>query len=163
MTLCRLSSAPLAAVLAGCALLLGACGGASDSADDAAVQGGSPQAEGAWVRLPVPGSTAAAGYLSIRNPGEVPLRFVAVSSPAFEAGEIHDMQHEDGMMRMRRMEMLEVGAGERVSLKPHGMHLMLLRPTQALEAGDSVQLLLRYEDDAGEAGELIVEAEARAP
>ena len=52
------------------------------------------------------------------------------------------------MMRMRRIEKIEVPAGETVTLKPGGLHVMLIGLKQTLEPGDAVDLTLVFEDEA---------------
>ncbi|NCC28249.1 MAG: copper chaperone PCu(A)C, partial [Gammaproteobacteria bacterium] len=63
-----------------------------------------------------------------------------------EVVELHTHVEEDGMMRMRRIEKIEIPAGETVTLKPGGLHVMLIGLKQPLEPGDTVDLALTFED-----------------
>ncbi len=77
------------------------------------------------VTAPVPGSGISAAYFSLRNPGDVPIRISQVSSPHFASVEIHETVLESGIARMRRVDELTLGAGERIAFSPGGLHLML--------------------------------------
>ena len=99
----------------------------------------------AWIREPPPRSPAA-GYLVIENRGGEPVALVAVATEASAQTEIHVMEYKDDRMTMRRVEELQVPAGEEVALKPGGTHLMLMELRQPLRDGDEVELVLRFGD-----------------
>lgn len=94
--------------------------------------------------LPPPGRDTAAGYLSFGNRGSAPLVIQGLSTAAYERVEMHTMDHEGGMMRMRELPSITVPAGESVALKPHGKHLMFIAPKGSLEAGDSVDVQIDF-------------------
>jgi len=99
-----------------------------------------------WIREAPPGATVLAGYLTLTNTTSAPLVIEAVSSPAFEAVEIHRSQVVDGVARMQPVSELTVPATGNISLAPGGYHLMLLRPVRPLTEGDNVILLLHRAD-----------------
>lgn len=99
----------------------------------------------AWIAEPPPGAPAAAGYLTLVNPGEAPRALVAAASPACERVELHRTRVVDGVARMRPLERLEVPPGGSARLEPGGAHLMLMRP-QGLKVGQTVLLELRFAD-----------------
>lgn len=99
----------------------------------------------AWIREPPPRSPAA-GYLVIENRGGEPIELVAVATEAAEQTEIHVMEYKDDRMTMRRVAKLQVPAGEEVTLKPGGTHLMLMESRRPLRDGDEVELVLRFGD-----------------
>ncbi|WP_439533573.1 copper chaperone PCu(A)C [Polymorphobacter sp.] len=85
-----------------------------------------PAADGikdAWVRVnPAPGRPAA-GYFTFKN-GARPDRLVeAVAQNA--RVEIHTMSMTGGVMRMQKLDGLDVAANETVTFAPSGKHLML--------------------------------------
>lgn len=94
----------------------------------------------AWARASVPGAQVGAAYLQIVSP--VKARLVAVSSPACARVEIHQSSMENGTMRMRQMQSLDLPAGQRVELKPMGTHLMLMDLKAPLKAGERITLEL---------------------
>lgn len=95
----------------------------------------------AWARASAPAQESAAVFLHITSQKDANL--VAVSSPASNGGEIHSMVHENGMMKMRAMDALELKAGREVVLDSgSGYHLMLVGLKQPLKAGDTISLAL---------------------
>lgn len=110
----------------------------------------------AWVRATVPGQTVAAAYGRFR--AALPLRVVGVETPVADAGQIHRMSIDDGIMRMRRVDTLELPAGQVVRLEPGGVHLMLMGLKQPLTAGQRVRLSFTVEDAAGRRSVEVVDA-----
>lgn len=100
-------------------------------------------AEDAWIREAPPGATSTAGYARLRNAGEQALRIDGATAPAFASAALHRTVIEKGVSRMRHGEALEIAAGASASLEPGGWHLMLMRPSQPLQAGDRVPLALK--------------------
>ncbi len=106
-----------------------------------------------WIREAPPVAPVRAGYVELVNAGAVELVVTGADSPAFGAVEIHAMvDGADGAMRMRPVPRLSVPAGAAVALKPGGLHLMLVRPRQALAPGQLVPVRLHTE--AGEVVEV---------
>ena len=85
------------------------------------------------ITQPMPGRHMSAGYLSFTNNTNAAIRITHVVSPDFEAVEMHESLLEDGVAKMRRIEELTIPANSSVSLERGGKHLMLMRPTGALE------------------------------
>jgi copper(I)-binding protein len=101
-----------------------------------------------WIREAPPGASVMAGYMTLSNTSDSAQVIESISSPVFEAVEIHRSWVEDGIARMQPVTHLAIPAGDSISLAPGGYHLMLLRPGQALAAGDEVTLLLHRADGA---------------
>ena len=78
-----------------------------------------------YVREPIPGRNMSAAFMTLTNTSDNAQRLVSVSAPWASSIEIHTHLHEDGVMKMRQVESLEVPAGESVTLEPGGLHLML--------------------------------------
>jgi copper(I)-binding protein len=60
------------------------------------------------------------------------------------------MNH-DGVMSMHPIKTLVLDANDMVTLKPGGMHLMLMKPTRELKIGDEVKIMLQFDDDTSQA------------
>ena len=113
----------------------------------------------AWLRAVPEGVTSTAGYFTIENRSDAPRTLKGVTSPQFARVELHETRLEDGIARMRPVDVLALPSGERVTLAPGGLHLMLLDPVRPLAAGGHATLRLQLDD-----GWLVeVEAEVRAP
>ena len=113
----------------------------------------------AWVRATVPGQKVAAAYMGLR--AAAPARLVGVETKAARSGEIHSMSHESGVMKMRRLDSLELPAGQTVSLEPGGNHIMLFDPLKPFTEGQRVPLKLIVEQ-GGKRVEISVDAPVRS-
>lgn len=99
-----------------------------------------------YARAVPPGQPNSAVFLSLTNSSAQAHALVGAESPAAEVVELHNHVHENGMMQMRRIERIDVPAGTTVTLKPAGLHIMLIGLKQTLEPGANVDLTLIYDD-----------------
>jgi periplasmic copper chaperone A len=99
-----------------------------------------------WTPEAPPGRMMA-GFLTLTNHGQDPIVLVDAVSPQFGRVEIHTMEMDDGVMRMRRLEQLEIPPGETVELKPGGLHLMLMQPAGQFGRGDQLEITLIGADE----------------
>jgi hypothetical protein len=102
-----------------------------------------------WARATPKGATTGAAYMTITNGGTAPDRVNCVSSDASAQCQIHTMTMDGGVMKMRPVEGgLEIKPGETVTLKPSGLHVMLLDLKHPLERGNTVKATFKF-DHAG--------------
>ncbi len=78
----------------------------------------------AMVRPPFPGRTMTAGYMQIANGGPAD-RLIAAESDIAERVEIHTHKMEDGIMKMRKVNGVDLPANDHVLFAPGGYHLMM--------------------------------------
>jgi len=97
-----------------------------------------------WVRTTAPGQKVAAGYARIVSDKDVVL--VSASSSHADKFEVHEMLMDDGIMKMRPLQRLELKANTPVELKPSGAHLMLIGIKSPVKVGDAIPLTLVFED-----------------
>ena len=83
--------------------------------------------EDAYVREPIPGRYMSAAFLKIENESEKSRTLVSANADWAGLIEIHTHIHDNGVMRMRQLQELEIPAGEIVKLQPGGLHLMLFK------------------------------------
>ena len=100
---------------------------------------------GAWSREMPPNAPNGAVYFRVENRGGEPDRIVSVRTDIAEAVELHTHELKDGMMKMRRVESVEVPAGGAALFKPHGLHVMLFGLKQPLVDGESFDLTVVFE------------------
>jgi copper(I)-binding protein len=100
-----------------------------------------------WVREAPPTSRVLAAYMRIINLTEGDLTVTGITSPDFEAADLHRTIVEDGVARMLPVPELTIPAGGSITLEPGGLHLMLFDPVRPLQQGDSVTLVLHRSDD----------------
>jgi periplasmic copper chaperone A len=102
-----------------------------------------------WARATPKGASSGAAYMTITNSGAKPDRVTCESSDASAQCQIHSMTMDNGVMKMRPVEGgLEIKPGETVTLKPSGLHIMLLNLAHPLEQGQTVEATLKF-DNAG--------------
>lgn len=114
-----------------------------------------PKVEDAWARPTVAGQAGGGGFLKITSATSD--RLVSASAPVSKTVELHTMQMDGDVMRMRQIPAIEIPAGQTVELKPGGLHVMFIGLTQTLDSGASFPLTLRFE----KAGEVKVEVQVR--
>ena len=110
-----------------------------------------------WTRAAGEGATGG-GFLAISNRGAAADRLLAASSPLARAMELHTMVRDGDVMRMRPVQAIDVPVGQTVTLRPGGLHLMLIGLSRPLREGETVPVTLRFE----RAGEVRVELAVQA-
>lgn len=102
--------------------------------------------EDAYVRLVPAASPNTAAFMRLRNPTAAARAVVGGASPAARTVELHTHLHEDGVMRMRRVERIDVAAGGTTELAPGGLHVMMFDLVRPLVDGETVELELELDD-----------------
>ena len=110
--------------------------------------------EQAQVYLPLPGQTTGVAYMTIHNDGERAAMMTQCESAQANRVELHNMEHRDGMMKMRRVDEVVIAAHSSVALKSGGTHLMLFGVEMGLQAGDMIDLQLHFSDGSQRAVQL---------
>lgn len=112
----------------------------------------------AWVRAVPPNARTTAAYFVIHNKAEAPLIIRSVSADVAGAAELHQWVEHAGVKRMERQQQLTVPAGERLSLAPGALHMMLFRLDPVPAVGQQVRICLQ-----ADSGEHCFAAEVRRP
>jgi periplasmic copper chaperone A len=100
-----------------------------------------------WTRATPKGAAIAAGYVVLINRGSTPDRLVGGSFAGASTVELHGMSMDNGVMRMRPVSGgLEIKPGERVELKPSGLHMMFVGLKQPLQQGQTVKATLVFQN-----------------
>ncbi len=103
---------------------------------------------GAFSRANPKTAMAGAGFMIIRSLGEAD-RLIGFTSPACNRPELHTHINDNGIMRMREVEAIDVPAGGEARLEPGGLHLMFIDLNQQFVEGESLEATLIFEK-AGE-------------
>lgn len=106
------------------------------------------------ITAPMPGTGMSAAYLSLTNNTDAMIRISRVTSPQYGSVQLHESIVDDGVARMRAIPVLEIPAGETVTLQRGAKHLMLMRPTEpsetvSLDFLDGDNLILSVEGPLG--------------
>jgi periplasmic copper chaperone A len=112
-----------------------------------------------WTRATAPGAPVAGGYVTITNTGTAPDRLVSGSFEASASFEIHEMTMEGDIMKMAELPNgLEIPAGQTITLKPGGLHMMFIGLKTPLAEGAKVKGTLVFEKAGKVDVEFVVEA-----
>ena len=112
-----------------------------------------------WSRATAPGQQVAGVYFDIESKRGANL--VGAQTNLTDRAELHIMSMDDGVMRMRQIDSVDLPAGKTVKFKPGGYHVMLLDLKQPLEPGGKFALTLLIEDDKQEVTRYLVTAQVR--
>jgi hypothetical protein len=97
----------------------------------------------AWAGATPGKAENGAAYLTITSPTAD--RLVSASTPVAKKAELHTMSMQGMVMKMRPISGVDIPAGQPVSLKPGGEHIMLMGLNQPLREGQSFPLTLDFE------------------
>lgn len=114
-----------------------------------------------WVRTTAPGQQVAAGYL--RMMADQPMVLVGASSAFADKVELHDVQVDNGVMKMRQVSEMALEPKRVVELKPGGLHLMLTGIKGPVKAGDNIPLTLIFVDKHNRQENLNIILNGRTP
>lgn len=87
-----------------------------------------------------PGHGMTAAYGELRNTGQESVQLLDYDSDAFASVSLHQSSTENGVSKMREQGIIQLEAGESLSLEPGGLHLMLMRASRELEVGDEIEI-----------------------
>ena len=76
-------------------------------------------------------------------------RLIAAATPVAEKASLHTILVVDGVIKMRPVDAIEIAPGEPSVLQPGGLHIMLIGLKQPLKRGETVPVILTFEQ-AGE-------------
>ena len=82
-------------------------------------------------------------FLDIKNNGIIPDAVVAVETPIAARAELHEHIQDNGVMRMRKMDVLQLLPGQLVKLEPGGYHIMLFDLKKPLKLHERFMLTLK--------------------
>jgi copper(I)-binding protein len=102
------------------------------------------QFSNAWIRATPPNAQVAGGFVEINNQGSDD-RLLSITSSVSNSVEIHEMKMDGDMMQMRQLkDGLQIPGKEITALKPGGLHLMFIKPKQALVVGQKISAMFVF-------------------
>ncbi len=102
--------------------------------------------EDAYVRSMPPTQTVTGAFMVFKNTTGSDRAVVSAESDVSDKVELHTHLHEDGVMKMRQVEKIDVPAGGETVLKPGGLHVMLIGLKQPLNLGQMVDIKFNIDD-----------------
>ena len=100
-----------------------------------------------WVRANAEGQDVGAAYMTITSASDTSL--IKVESSVTQSVEIHSMSMDNGVMKMRMLENIDLKANTPYKLAPGGFHLMLFDLNKPLKVGGIVSFTLHFKNQDG--------------
>lgn len=98
----------------------------------------------AQVKMFIPGTSKSAAYLTLSNQSNKAIELIKAEVAGVKRVEIHEHQHHEGMMRMRKLDKLTIPALEQVTFQPGGLHLMLFEQVDEFKLGEKIKVTLTF-------------------
>ena len=114
-----------------------------------------------YVVKPSNGRNMTGGGMQITATGG-DFRLISASSEGAERVELHTMEMENDIMKMRQVDGLDISDGTTLSLEPGGPHLRIFGVDDTLQLGDETEMLFTFEDAAGKSVTVNYAAEVRS-
>ena len=112
-----------------------------------------------WTRATAPTARTGGGFMTITNKGTTADRLISARSTVSDKVEIHEMQMDGSVMRMRELAKgLDIPPGATVMLKPGGYHIMFMELKAPLAKDAKVPVTLVFE----KAGSIDVQLDVQA-
>lgn len=96
----------------------------------------------ASIRPLLPGQNITAAFLKISNRGSTDCKLLKSDAPIAKRVEFHTHRHEQGMVKMRPVETVQLPAGASILFASGGLHLMLFDVEQSLNSLDATEINL---------------------
>jgi periplasmic copper chaperone A len=112
-----------------------------------------------WARATKAGQKVSAAYMELETSESVTI--TKVESPVAKSVEVHSMTNDKGVMKMRKLDRLELPAGTSVKFAPGGLHLMLMGLTKPLKPGETVVIKFTLQGAGKKESSLQVDAAVR--
>ncbi|WP_299730019.1 copper chaperone PCu(A)C [uncultured Endozoicomonas sp.] len=136
--------AMVSGVMAAALLLVGQSASAHENGHGSHDAQGVIELSGVMARATKPGMSTSAAYMVIRNTSDEAVTIESIDSPVAKKTELHTTTKKDGMMKMQRVDNLEILPGQEVQLKPGGYHVMLMGLNNPITNGSEVPVTITF-------------------
>lgn len=133
-----------ASIVALAALLLQTSGPAQAQSDTAQI--GELTISDGWARASIGTSRPAAAFVTVTNHSATPQVLIAVTSVVAKKATVHRTTAKDGVVRMKPALPLVIPPNQATTLRPGGLHIMLLDLMQPIKKGEMLTLRLGFQD-----------------
>lgn len=99
-----------------------------------------------YARAVPTGQPNSAAFMQLENQSDEGVTLTGASSDVAEVVELHTHIQDQGVMRMRRIDGIELPPHQMVSLQPGGLHVMLIGLNRGLAEGEQISLTLSFSD-----------------
>ncbi len=113
------------------------------------------------IRLMPPGQPVTAAFLTLTNNTDNAIAFTGAKSDVAAVVELHGHNNVNGVMKMYKVDEIEIPANGSAALAPGGFHIMLIDLPEDLSEGDEVVIELSFSN--GETLETVAPVERIMP
>ncbi|MDX1352326.1 MAG: copper chaperone PCu(A)C [Thiomicrorhabdus sp.] len=99
-----------------------------------------------YVRMVPPTAPATAAFMEIKNTGDKDHALVSAKAYINKTTELHNHIHDNGVMRMRQVQKIDLPAGQSTALKPGGFHIMLIGLNAPVQKDQVIKIDLTFDD-----------------
>ncbi len=92
-----------------------------------------------------PSAPVGAAFMTIDNHSDQADRLIGAQSPIAEVAELHAHIHVGDVMRMVKVDAIDLPAHGQLTLEPGGYHVMLINLKKPLVAGQTLPLTVAFE------------------
>ncbi|MBB4265059.1 copper chaperone PCu(A)C [Roseospira visakhapatnamensis] len=97
-----------------------------------------------WARASAGMARAGAAFMTITNDGAAD-RLIAAAADVSDVVELHTHIKDGDVMRMRKIDAIEITGGTATHLRPGGLHIMFIGLHAPLEKGETFPVSLTFE------------------
>lgn len=97
-----------------------------------------------YVKITPPNAKNSAIFMSIKNNSKEDIKLVDAKCDFAKNTEIHTHIHEDGMMKMIRIQDATIKANDTLELKPKSYHIMLMDIKDSIKEDTKLNLELSF-------------------
>lgn len=112
-----------------------------------------------WVRPTVTQQKATGAFMQLTANQD--MKLISISTPLASSVEIHMMEMDKDVMKMREIKSLDLPSGKTIELKPGSYHIMMMGLKRAIKEGEIVNLTLKFESKDKKQQTLEVKATAK--
>ena len=99
-----------------------------------------------YVRMVPPTAPATAAFMELKNTSGKDHALVSAKAYINKITELHNHIHDNGVMRMRQVQKIDLPAGQSTALKPGGFHIMLIGLDAPVEKDQKIKIDLTFDD-----------------
>lgn len=100
----------------------------------------------AIIRIPPPGLNVTAMFMTIKNKTDGDLKIENVEGDLAGLFELHNMEMSGGMMKMRKVDAIELKKQSSTVLKHGGLHIMIFNLKKELIENQNYEMVLTLSD-----------------
>ena len=104
------------------------------------------QIDNAYVRATPPGAPNTAAFMTIKNTENKAVYLTSAQSEIAHSTELHTALKQDGVMKMRKIEEMNIPANGELVLKPGSYHVMFIGLNKPVKENEKIMLMLNFSD-----------------